>query len=394
IIKYAEDILEYDYSHNHINYLFRMYELVPGFIFGDSSSGGYWYTEAKEFDSTVGDRSYSEWYNRHVAIKDILVPVYNNKRPTMFFGALMREAENMYRKSVGLYEVGDGWVSETLLFKQIEAAFPDLEVLQHYSPSFLGRQHYDIYIPKYMIALEYQGDQHFRPIDFFGGEKAFLQNQKRDEKKRKLSEKHGVKLIEVLPDYSIKDIINTVTDHMGDELGVEQKQKAVDLAMNLPDDSLSLSMEKVIQSFTKGLAEQQRKQKEKEEKDAELSALIQDLIAQKTPSPYSDHDWLYHNNADLHQEIAKKLEKINACDDLEKAYEKCMKLTEKYPRVPDAYINTALLLKKMGRLEEALDMYIQVRCDFGVEYQDPEIKKIIRAIRRAEAKSERNPLED
>ena len=245
-----------------------------------------------------------------------------------------------------------------------------------------------------MIALEYQGEQHFRPIDFFGGEKAFLQNQKRDEKKRKLSEKHGAKLIEVLPDYSIKDIIHTVTDHMGDEIDVEQKQKAVDLAMNLPDDSLSLSMERVIQSFTKGLAEQEKKQKEKEEKDAELSALIQDLIAQKTPSPYSDHDWLYHNNADLHQEISKKLEKINACDDLEKAYEKCMKLTEKYPRVPDAYVNTALLLKKMGRLEEALDMYIQVRCDFGVEYQDPEIKKIIRAIRRAEAKSERNPLED
>ena len=72
-----------------------MYELVPGVIHGERNAGGYWFTEAEKFDSTVGDRSYAEWYNRYVAIKDILVPVYNNKRPTMFFGALMREAENM-----------------------------------------------------------------------------------------------------------------------------------------------------------------------------------------------------------------------------------------------------------------------------------------------------------
>ena len=45
------------------------------------------------------------------------------------------------------------------------------------------------------VAIEYQGKQHFEPVDFFGGEEAFEKGKIRDEEKRKLSIEHGIKLV-------------------------------------------------------------------------------------------------------------------------------------------------------------------------------------------------------
>lgn len=45
------------------------------------------------------------------------------------------------------------------------------------------------------VAIEYQGKQHFEAIDYFGGEEAFKELQRRDEEKRILSENNGVKLV-------------------------------------------------------------------------------------------------------------------------------------------------------------------------------------------------------
>lgn len=53
----------------------------------------------------------------------------------------------------------------------------------------------DFYLPEYNIAIECQGIQHFKPIDYFGGETAFEKQQKNDEKKRKLCEENGIKLL-------------------------------------------------------------------------------------------------------------------------------------------------------------------------------------------------------
>ena len=47
------------------------------------------------------------------------------------------------------------------------------------------------------IAIEYQGKQHFEPVDYFGGEENFLKQKERDELKAKRSAEHGVKLIYV-----------------------------------------------------------------------------------------------------------------------------------------------------------------------------------------------------
>lgn len=53
----------------------------------------------------------------------------------------------------------------------------------------------DFYLPDFNIAIECQGIQHFEPIDFFGGEKGFQEQIKRDKIKNELCNKHGIKII-------------------------------------------------------------------------------------------------------------------------------------------------------------------------------------------------------
>lgn len=53
----------------------------------------------------------------------------------------------------------------------------------------------DFYLSKYKIAIECQGVQHFKPINFFGGENAFNETLKRDKSKEKLCNENGVMLL-------------------------------------------------------------------------------------------------------------------------------------------------------------------------------------------------------
>jgi len=58
-------------------------------------------------------------------------------------------------------------------------------------------QHFDYWFPEHDIAVEYQGKQHYEPIELFGGKAAFLMNMERDERKRNICEENDVVLIEI-----------------------------------------------------------------------------------------------------------------------------------------------------------------------------------------------------
>lgn len=53
----------------------------------------------------------------------------------------------------------------------------------------------DFYLPEYNIAIECQGEQHFRPIDWFGGEEKFRLQQERDLLKYNLCKEHGITIL-------------------------------------------------------------------------------------------------------------------------------------------------------------------------------------------------------
>ena len=53
----------------------------------------------------------------------------------------------------------------------------------------------DFYLPEYNIAIECQGGQHFRPIDFFGGEQGYELIVKRDIAKLNLCKEHNINIL-------------------------------------------------------------------------------------------------------------------------------------------------------------------------------------------------------
>jgi hypothetical protein len=106
-----------------------------------------------------------------------------------------REAENEIREILGIPHISEGWISEVELLNIVRDIFPDKQVLHQASPEWLNRQRLDIFIPELNLAIEYQGQQHYKPVPLFGGEKGFLQTQEHDTLKTKLCAENDTKLI-------------------------------------------------------------------------------------------------------------------------------------------------------------------------------------------------------
>ncbi len=54
---------------------------------------------------------------------------------------------------------------------------------------------YDFYLPELNILIEFHGGQHFRPIEYFGGEKRFKNDQKQDIFKKELAKLARIPII-------------------------------------------------------------------------------------------------------------------------------------------------------------------------------------------------------
>lgn len=56
---------------------------------------------------------------------------------------------------------------------------------------------YDFYLKELNLLIEFQGEQHYKPIEHFGGKEKFLRQLENDEKKRQYAEKNGYTLLEI-----------------------------------------------------------------------------------------------------------------------------------------------------------------------------------------------------
>lgn len=84
----------------------------------------------------------------------------------------------------------------------VHKSFADLKGIGH------GYLSYDFYIEKYNLLIEYQGRQHYYPIDVFGGEKQFQVQQEHDKRKREYAEKHGINLLCIRYDENAKEVLD------------------------------------------------------------------------------------------------------------------------------------------------------------------------------------------
>jgi hypothetical protein len=150
-----------------------------------------------------GVNSYSDWTKRklsHLTDED----EYHNawlEQNTYF----KSEKEKILRQLIIEKKMPSKWKSEEDLYRLVVATFPDAKF--HHSPRWLWPQHYDIYIPTIQTAIEYQGVQHYSPVDFFGGAEKFKHRLELDEKKRLLTLSNGIKMIEWKYDEPISKIL-------------------------------------------------------------------------------------------------------------------------------------------------------------------------------------------
>lgn len=158
------------------------------------------YSGKFEWDPYKGENTFNECFIYYV--EDKLLEA---------FSILVDTLQNEFRLSRGLPKIGEGWISETNLFYQIKEKLSSYNVVQHGRPSWLGKQHLDIWIPELNIAIEYHGLQHDQPVDFFGGQEAYEKNVERDNRKRALCNEYGVRLIEVREGYDIEELIREIS---------------------------------------------------------------------------------------------------------------------------------------------------------------------------------------
>jgi hypothetical protein len=111
--------------------------------------------------------------------------------------AFTTKIENIVRQEFGFRNVGEGWVSETLLFQIVKRILSDEKILRHYRPDWLEGLELDVFVPSLNLAFEYQGQQHFHPISLWGGSNGLQNLQERDKRKAKLCAKNGISLIAI-----------------------------------------------------------------------------------------------------------------------------------------------------------------------------------------------------
>lgn len=91
------------------------------------------------------------------------------------------------------------WANEFFLYINTKYFFKkdDIKIYREYSPKNLKPQRLDIYFEfnKKKIAFEYQGEQHFKPIPFFGGAQALKKRKRLDLKKENICKKLNIILI-------------------------------------------------------------------------------------------------------------------------------------------------------------------------------------------------------
>lgn len=117
--------------------------------------------------------------------------------------------------------------SQTILFQKLQNDFKEELFLWEYSPEWLQRQRFDIFLPKYNTAIEYNGIQHYEIKEFFGGEEAFINQQGRDNLKKEKCIDNNCNMIEVKYDYTMEDynalIVNIKNIITQDNVGLINK---------------------------------------------------------------------------------------------------------------------------------------------------------------------------
>ncbi len=72
---------------------------------------------------------------------------------------------------------------------------------------------FDFYLPDYNMCIEFDGEQHFRPVDYFGGIKSFKRQKRNDQIKNDYCRDNNIKLVRI-PFYHFNRIEDILKYHL------------------------------------------------------------------------------------------------------------------------------------------------------------------------------------
>lgn len=102
--------------------------------------------------------------------------------------------------------------NQGILYSKIKDYFPNIKFEQEYTSDWLGKQRLDIYCLEYNFGIEYDGEQHYQSIDYFGGDQYFKVLQERDLLKNQKCLKNKCKLFRVKYSYTEDDLIELINN--------------------------------------------------------------------------------------------------------------------------------------------------------------------------------------
>ena len=147
------------------------------------------------------------------------LPYFNLEYNKRFKGKLKenkydsKELENELRVKFGYPKIGEKWISETILYQIVKEIFNEREIIFHYRGRELEGLEIDIFIPSLKLGFEYQGQQHFKAIEHWGGKEGLEKRVENDNRKKHLCKLAGYHLVEIFhyDDLTNNTVLNKVS---------------------------------------------------------------------------------------------------------------------------------------------------------------------------------------
>lgn len=153
----------------------------------------------------------NSWVNRHRTVSDFILKaneIHNNKYEYDIndeflinhnYINIICPTHGVFKQTVKKHLSGEGcpFCNESHLEKDVNRLINEIGLRYERYKKFpwLNKQNLDFYLPDYNIAIECQGNQHFKPVEFFGGVPAFYKTIERDKLKLKLVKEHNIQMV-------------------------------------------------------------------------------------------------------------------------------------------------------------------------------------------------------
>lgn len=88
-----------------------------------------------------------------------------------------------------------------------EKRYEDLKSSGSYMP-------YDFYLPNHNLLIEYDGEQHFKPTGYFGGDEKLESQKRRDSMKNKYALENNIRLLRIPYYYSDEEVFKAIKKNL------------------------------------------------------------------------------------------------------------------------------------------------------------------------------------